>query len=235
MKTCSKCGLSLPATLEHFHRNKDGKDGLRSACKACTAKYDREVKPVYRQTNREKIAQRHHEYHTNNRERLNQRRRERREKNHEEEKQSQREYYKKNHEKAKKAQREWHKANPEYRRISESRRRARKHSLPDTFTSQEWQACLEYFHYTCPVCGSQLRDLFGNVEPHADHWIPLASEHCTGTVAANMICLCSDCNLSKNDKLPEQWLAEKYSARKVEIILARVHRYFNSLIEDENE
>lgn len=226
MKTCSKCGLTLPSTPEYFYRNKDGKDGLRSACKACVVKYNHEAKPIYHQANREKITQYNREYHANNRERLNQRRRERRKENHEKEKQSQRERYKKNHEKVRKMQREWHKANPEYRRINQSRRRARKRLLPNNYTHQDWLDCLEYFNYCCAVCGSQLRDLFGNVEPHADHWIPLASEHCTGTVVNNMICLCNACNLSKNDKLPEQWLDEKFGKASAAKILKRIKGYF---------
>jgi hypothetical protein len=32
-KQCSKCEKELPATTEFFHKNKNGKFGLRSECK----------------------------------------------------------------------------------------------------------------------------------------------------------------------------------------------------------
>lgn len=111
-----------------------------------------------------------------------------------------------------------------------SNRRARKRSLPDTFTESQWIACLEYHHYTCAVCGNQLIDLFGNV-PHADHWIPLAynGDDNPGTVATNMICLCSACNLSKRDTMPDVWLKAQYGTRKANEILRRVKIYFISI------
>lgn len=34
-KTCSKCGRDLPATTEFFHRNSNGKYGLRAICREC--------------------------------------------------------------------------------------------------------------------------------------------------------------------------------------------------------
>ena len=41
-KTCTKCGETLPATTEYFHKNKTGKYGLRSRCKKCEAEYDKQ-------------------------------------------------------------------------------------------------------------------------------------------------------------------------------------------------
>lgn len=35
MKTCTRCGESFPATTEHFHRNRQSKDGLYPQCKPC--------------------------------------------------------------------------------------------------------------------------------------------------------------------------------------------------------
>lgn len=35
LKTCTKCNESLPATPEHFHRNRSTKDGFVWRCKAC--------------------------------------------------------------------------------------------------------------------------------------------------------------------------------------------------------
>ena len=61
-KTCTKCGETKPATLEHFYKHKNG---LTTLCKTCVstqgktyreANRDREIsrKKVYRQANRDK-------------------------------------------------------------------------------------------------------------------------------------------------------------------------------------
>lgn len=150
----------------------------------------------YHQANRKKILERNYQYRQTNRERLNE------------------------------SSRLWSQANPEKRRINANRRRARKKQLPDTFTHEQWQECLEYWNGCCTVCGNQLRNLFGDVVPHADHWIPLAIPDCPGTSADNMICLCSSCNSSKNSSNPVEWLERKYGKRKAKQILERVEKYF---------
>jgi 5-methylcytosine-specific restriction endonuclease McrA len=122
--------------------------------------------------------------------------------------------------------REYQLANLDKHRIGEQRRRARKRELPDTFTYEQWIACLEYHNYCCAVCGNQLRDLFGNIEPHADHWIPLIKPECPGTTPDNMICLCNKCNSSKSAAMPDVWLRRRFNTRKANEILKRVADYF---------
>lgn len=113
--------------------------------------------------------------------------------------------------------------------VSVARRRARKLSLPNTFTSDDWRYCLSYFNYTCPVCDKQLRGLFGLTKPHADHWIPLAASDCPGTVKENMVCLCNHCNNSKGAKDPVEWLHQTFNGKKANAILDRIQDYFQSL------
>jgi hypothetical protein len=98
---------------------------------------------------------------------------------------------------------EWRKANPHrlkaynqaYSRNNrariahnQARRAARKRSLPDTFTYQEDQFCRQYFGYACAACGHE--EGFQWIIA-MDHWIPLDSSLCPGTVATNMIPLCN--------------------------------------------
>lgn len=114
---------------------------------------------------------------------------------------------------------------------TKARYRAKKNSLPNNFTVQDWLRCLEYFNHCCAVCGRQLRDLFDTHSPGADHWIPINDTRPDnpGTVAWNIIPLChgrGGCNNSKHDVSPEQWLASKYPKRKAAEILDRIHRYF---------
>lgn len=106
------------------------------------------------------------------------------------------------------------------------RRRARKRDLPDTLTPTQWQHALDYFNGCCAVCGRP-PGLFHTLA--ADHWIPLSSPDCPGTVAMNMIPLChgqSGCNNSKGDKPAQQWLEQGYGKRKARQILAHIEDFF---------
>jgi hypothetical protein len=65
-----------------------------------------------------------------------------------------------------------------------------------------------------------------------DHWIPLSSPGCPGTVATNMVPLChgiGGCNNSKCDRDPQGWLLEKFGERKALEILERIPAYFRQL------
>jgi hypothetical protein len=122
--------------------------------------------------------------------------------------------------------RRYRESHPTLYSLAAARRRARKRSLPDTFSNDDWLRCLDYFHNTCAVCGNQLRDLFGNIEPHADHWIALSNPECPGTVPDNMICLCSSCNLSKQARNSTQWIVGRFGKHKAVEVLKRINLYF---------
>lgn len=121
---------------------------------------------------------------------------------------------------------DYNRENPHVPKTARIRRKTRKRSLPSTFTSKHWLLCLDYWHYCCAVCDSQLRDLFGDIEPHADHWIALNSPNCPGTTPDNMICLCNKCNRAKSDKYPEQWLIDDFGKHSAAKILKRINQYF---------
>lgn len=242
-KICSKCGQSLPATLEYFHANKRKRDGLRSRCKVCEReyyqankeaiteqrqadkdkrlKYDRE----YYQANKEIITKQRREYYQINKDKKLKRQHEWHQANKDKMAEKNREYRQANKEAVVEKKREWYQANPEKVRVYTINRRARKRSLPDTFTVGQWRDCLEYFSNACAVCGIE----FGDSTPHADHWIPLNNPECTGTVVTNMVCLCSSCNLNKQDKLPDTWLIKRYGASQANEIMARIAAYFQSI------
>lgn len=252
LKKCSQCGALKPATTDYFCRNKNVKSGLTAACKQCKVKkqqqYYAEHKQekadydkVYQDRNRDKIALRQQQYRRDNFEALREQKQKYIEANREKVRERRRKhgirnrdkrraylviYNAANREKLADKKRVYNQQKPEIRKGIWHRYRARKLALPDTFEARHWTLCLEYWHYTCAVCGSQLRDLFGNVEPHADHWIALTSTNCPGTTPDNMICLCNSCNCSKQSKYPDEWLALWYSKVKVQEILHRITTYF---------
>lgn len=213
-KTCTKCGQTFPATTEYFNLMKNAQDGLQAWCKKCNREYQRQYyqantdeKREYQQAHVDRKREYDRQYRQINAIKI-------------------RKYLEINADELRDKKRKYQQANLDKKRVYDARRAARKRSLPDTFTHEQWIACLEYHNYCCPACGKQLRDLFGQVEPHADHWIPLASDKCPGTIATNMICLCSSCNHSKKDKMPDVWLKNKYGTRKANEILKRVNDYF---------
>jgi hypothetical protein len=68
-KQCSKCKEVKP--VDGFNKDKKGRDGLRSDCKACLKQYrqdNKEVKKQYYQTNKEAYAKRGKQYYQANKE-----------------------------------------------------------------------------------------------------------------------------------------------------------------------
>lgn len=107
-----------------------------------------------------------------------------------------------------------------------ARRKALKKGLPDTFSQEEQKFMHQYWGYACAVCGNQQGFLWGLAE---DHWIPLASPLCPGTIATNMIPLChgnGGCNNSKHIRDPHEWLHEHFPPAQAKRILKAAETYF---------
>ncbi len=115
------------------------------------------------------------------------------------------------------------------------RRRSRELNLPTNFTNKDWERCLEYWDNRCAVCGRQAtytQDLFGSYCLAADHWIPMSSPECPGTIPANIVPLChgmDGCNNHKSNHEPHTWLVNTFEARKATTIEKRIQRYFSWL------
>lgn len=120
----------------------------------------------------------------------------------------------------------WRQGHPDHLRVNLHRRRARLLGLPNTFTVEERTFMLQYWGYACAVCGRQ-EGFFWNLAD--DHWIPLASPQCPGTVATNIVPLCEGmggCNPSKHARNPTVWLRKKLGKAKAAIIAKRIADYF---------
>lgn len=114
-------------------------------------------------------------------------------------------------------------------RIHTGHRRARILNLPNEFTTEDWQRALDYFGGCCAVCGRP-PGLWHRLA--MDHWIPITSPDCPGTIASNIIPLChgdNGCNNSKNNHDPSKWLVKKVGKQKANQILKRIQDYFDSL------
>lgn len=220
------CPCDNPQPIQNFSQSKSGKGGLRERCKMCRnsdnkARYyadveaHREKSRLWYQNNpdkvkikRQKFQESHPDYSAN---------------------------YRRTHPEPGKRARShrWRKNNPAKQKTIKIRRRARKQGLPDVFTSEEWKRCLDYFGGCCAYCGRPA-GLWHVIA--ADHFIPLASPDCPGTISTNIVPAChaikdgtNGCNNIKQSKPPEEWLIQKFGERKAKKILKRIRDYFDSL------
>lgn len=116
-------------------------------------------------------------------------------------------------------------------RMRSQRRMARKANVKSDYTQAEWDECLRYFEYRCCVCGRE-SDFWTVISQ--EHWIPLSKGG--SYTADNIVPTCYSkagnptgdpaCNNSKGNKLPEEWLVERFGKRKATIILNRINAYF---------
>jgi hypothetical protein len=251
-KCINSLGCWLPATAEYFHRDKKKSDGLCSRCRECVNQWHRDYTKsnpekfkAARQANAEKYPGRQKEHvrrykEKRKREGLSAHNPIDKEKSRaysrkyyaahrEQEIQRSRERQLRNPELARQRAAKWKRKHPEFSRLKDIRRRARKRGLPDDFTAADWSRCLDYFHGCCAACSRPLRDLFGTHTASADHWIPLVSPDCPGTIPVNIVPLChgvNGCNNHKSNKNPNQWLIEQFGKRRAREILKRIETYF---------
>ena len=229
-KQCTRCKRVYPATSEHFIKRSACKSGLGSWCKNCAHEYNqtpaaKQSKKKYAETDAGKtVAQRAKEKHKPKgivRDRLY---------NATPKAKLARQKYGKS-DKAKVAHKRYSATlNGQLSRaVRLHTYRARKRSLNDCFTVEDWKHALEYFEGCCAVC-DRPPGLWHTLA--ADHWIPLSSPDCPGTIPENIIPLChgiDGCNNSKHAKLPLEWLTEKFGKRKAMVIFNRIGDYFSSL------
>ena len=116
--------------------------------------------------------------------------------------------------------------NPGTQQTRLERRRASKRGLPATFTTKDRTFMLQYWHFACAICGNQEGFEWTLA---LDHWIPVTSPACPGTVATNILPLChgmGGCNNFKGSQDPHAWLLNRCGTRKAARILKTINAYF---------
>jgi hypothetical protein len=107
-------------------------------------------------------------------------------------------------------------------RIKQARRRARQRAVADCWTAQDTAFAIEYWERTCAVCGRE-EGFWYTIA--LDHWIPISSQNCPGTVPGNMVPLCHGkkgipvdiarpCNNDKGNTQPWEWLMRKLGKQR---------------------
>lgn len=196
-KECSKCFQWK--TLEEFHRKRGGLGGRSVSCKNCYKKHYRANREYWSQKhldNKESINERHKKYYKASREYWIKRYQDNKDRILSLNKQ----WRKVNQEKHRELSRKWYSENKEKKVITEQKRRARKKSLPNSWTNEDREFTLEYFGDSCCLTGE-------NEDIHFDHVIPLSIGH-GGTIVGNMVPLRADLNRSKGNKNIFEWFYE---------------------------
>lgn len=118
---------------------------------------------------------------------------------------------------------------PERIRVFKSRREDRKRSRTNDLSDEQWVNALQHFGGCCAVCGRP-PGLWHIIA--MDHWIPLSSPDCPGTIVTNIIPLChgvGGCNNSKKDRMPSAWLLWKFGKREARVIEAKIMAYLKGV------
>lgn len=181
-KKCCRCGL-VKAYIE-FHKNRKNKDGLDYRCKACKKIIDGLRAPQDEKRHRE-YSKQYHDSHI------------------EEHKAYCKAYYRKHRKWKMKYARVYRQNNPNKMRAQRARRRARVKAADGTFTDSDILRQGESQRWKCWWCGKRCKRKY-----HVDHLVPLARGGHNGP--SNIVISCPTCNLSKHDKLPDEWIGKLF-------------------------
>ena len=221
-KKCSKCNIEKG--LDDFHKNKKGKHGRLSKCKACVKAWKEANKDkvdawnsAYRRNNKEKISQSNKAWRVSNKEKIAEKQKIKnkawREANPEKVKAANKAWREANPEKAKAAQKSWREANRDYRNESK-RNRYKEDSIYRTMYSlrRQTKRLGDYKNKsTIELVGCSPESFWvmnGSPEDmsnlHVDHIVPLSWFDLSNEDHLKVCChwsnlqyLCGDDNLSK--------------------------------------
>lgn len=203
-RRCSKCNLLLEETDANFYRDRRG-DYFRGHCKSCMNNLCAE----YAETRREELKAYYRDWRIRVRSGQHLKRKPKSQ-------------ARLDNQTLREATRRFRRNNPASYRASMQRRAARKKSLPDTLTANDWRVCLDYWRHQCCVCGSRQKLC-------AEHWIPLSSPNCPGTVVSNIVVMCLSCNSSKHNSVAELWLVGRLGNHEAGKVLKRIEAYFEQV------
>lgn len=136
---------------------------------------------------------------------------------------------------------DWHQNNPLYKkqwarenplkvRAYHVSRRKKVLSLPSEFNDNDCSIMMAYWNGSCAYCGNP-PGLLHSHRMTVDHFIPITSPECPGTVPTNLLPCCQSCNSSKNSSNPQEWVHRVFGSRRGKKLLLAIAEYFNTFME----
>jgi len=207
------CKKSLRASPEFFHRDRTKKSGFSSYCKICqkankrewyvaNAEHARQYSSQWVRDNYERAKATRKEWVKNNPEKVKAYHRKSYQKHKAKKMEYKRLYKKRKGDSYRKQARDytkrWRAENKEKVRIQWKVRQARKRAASGAHTTKDIRELYELQHRRCGYCGISLFN-----EYHVDHIMPLSKNGSNDP--ENLMIACRDCNLSKRDRLFDEW------------------------------
>ena len=203
MRKCNTCGKWLVASNINFHKEKNGKYGLRGQCKKCKKEYadkNKQHKKEYDkkryEDNRESMLEQSKIWKENNREHYLEQKRG-----------YAKGWYKKNAEYKKNYNKSWRKDNPEKVFNQNNKRRLKEESQGNGFTNEQWYEMFMFFDFRCAYSGEYLGNENNKKIRSIDHIISLDNngEH----EIWNLVPMLKSYNSSKGTKDMLEWYLEQ--------------------------
>ena len=231
-KRCSKCGEWKVASTVNFYKKKDGKYGLNSRCKKCSAEY----KKQHYENNKDKILEYKKQYYGNNKDKILEYKKQYYENNKDKLTEQHKQYYENNKDKILEHSKQYRENNKdkiaEYfatpqgqaSRFNNSvKRRLREQSQGKGITKEQWLECMKFFGFRCAYSGQVLSKDIRSL----DHIVPLnkGGEH----EIFNLAPMYRPYNSSKQDKDLLEWYKEQdfYSEERLQKIYEWQEYAFN--------
>lgn len=238
-KQCSKC-QKWQLNTSAFFRNRKGRRLLNAQCRKCERAYDhsyyKEHAEKQRQDSRryrldhqaETSAYNYRYYRRDHVPRPKQTEAARKEKKRLKAKR----YNERHPERNRIRTKRWVRANPGKHLEHSHIRRARKLSLPASFSENDWSIALKYWQGRCAYCGCgpSLFDIHWLL--HQEHYIPITPNYelrieNPGYVPTNILPACQTCNHSKHNTNPGVWVTQRFGKRRGKSILRAIETYFD--------
>ncbi len=234
MKRCITCKQIKSNTNDYFSKDRAKKDGLARRCKECQKRLDKEWHVAHRDTEEYKADNiaRSKRWHQANTERSKRISKAYYEANKESLLERQHIYARTHRDQTAKSRHQWKMNNlSRYRQIqsmAQQRRNAIKKGRLSDFTHDQWDNALKYFNQCCAVC-ERPRGLFRDLEK--EHWISVSKGG--AFTVTNILPICGGfdgCNQKKWQHDPEEWVIREFGPRKGKDIIARIKRYFDTVL-----